>query len=134
MPTLVDIQNRNVKLTGNKLLPTLKVRRKADNRVVIINVAMFDDVLYEELGKGEDASTVKEQSAADRLAEQNAAQERMAAVAEENAAHKYGKTEMATMKVEAIKKLAEWQRIPAASRDKARTKQAVIDLIFSHRL
>lgn len=132
MPTLASIQNRKVKLTGNKRLPTMNVRRIADDRIVLINIGMFDSILYAKIEKG--ADTTEQQSDADRLAAQVAARAHMAKILQEQSAHKYGKTDMAKMKVEALKEFPEWSRIPEGKRDKTRNKEQVIDLILAHRL
>lgn len=126
MPTLSDIQNRRVRLAGWKNSATIRVRRKIDGKELVINLTKYDDQLHDEIEEGAPAPVKTPEQLA---AEQEAARKHLEAQQQYAAAESITRDEMATMSIAALKKLPQWKRLGANVRDKAKTKEEIINAL-----
>lgn len=126
MATLKDIQDRKVTLHGWRKSPTLRVRRRGDNHICLIDLKQFDPVLHEKIEKD---TVPKVRTSEEREAEVKAAAERAATRDEDALAESLTRADLATMTDAALRMLPQWKRIPANERNKATTKEAMLELI-----
>lgn len=126
MATLSDIQNRKVTLHGWRKTPTIKIRRKKDNAIATINLKDFDPILHAELKADEPEKEVDPAVRAREIAE---AEAREKVAEQEKLAAAISREEMAGMTAAALKKLPQWNLIPANEREKARTKEQILALL-----
>lgn len=130
--TLKEVQNRPVKLKGVKLTQTMQVRRISDDRIMTINIKHFNDSVYEDVPKGKEKAALAQSAAEDDSAKNAARAAELAVVAAERVTP-FNKRELSEMSREALTKVPEWSRIPARKRDKAKDKDAMIDLVIGAR-